>query len=55
MAKLSQLVEDFYGKDPIRGEDALLELLKDRGVSAIEAIVPHDDSPPGSTSLLTRS
>ena len=43
MSNLSDLVESFYGRDPIRGELASRELLKDWRGQAIEALVPLNE------------
>lgn len=42
MSTISDLVRDFYGNDPIAGEDASQELLKNRSAEAIEALIPLD-------------
>jgi hypothetical protein len=36
----AQLVADFYGNDPLRGEDASLELVRQQGSRAIETLIP---------------
>jgi hypothetical protein len=36
----ADLARDFFGRDPIRGEDASLELLRRLGPSAIETLIP---------------
>ncbi|HET6979025.1 MAG TPA: HEAT repeat domain-containing protein [Pyrinomonadaceae bacterium] len=43
MNTLSELVTSFYSKDPIRGEDASFELLKNWRDDAIEALIPLND------------
>ena len=42
MSAIPVLVEKFYGKDPIAGEDACLELLNNWRGEAIEALIPLD-------------
>src|SRR5215211_4937548 len=43
MSSISDLVKDFYGNDPIAGEDASQELLKTWRPEAIEALIPLDE------------
>lgn len=42
MSAISDLVEKFYGNDPIAGEDACLELLKNWRDDSIDALIPLD-------------
>src|SRR5688572_4047338 len=42
MSAIADLVEKFYGNDPIAGEDACLELLNNWRDDAIDALIPLD-------------
>jgi len=44
-ATTTDLITDFFGTDPLRGEDAALELVHRLGPDAIEALVPIRDLP----------
>ena len=44
MPTTEELVRDFYGHDAPRGEDAYLELVRQQGAIAIEAIVASEAS-----------
>ena len=45
MTTTAQLVEAFFGRDPLRGEDAYIELLREQGAGAIETLIPLQGIP----------
>lgn len=45
MTTTAQLVEAFFGRDPLRGEDAYIELLREQGAGAIDTLIPLQGIP----------
>lgn len=51
MSSIVPLVADFYGSDPIRGEDAYLELIRRQGIVAIQTLIPLGEGACGPGSI----
>src|SRR5918995_441363 len=48
---MAEPLADFFGNDPLRGEDAAIALVDELGPAAIQTLIPLSSSLPGSLSI----